>query len=279
VNEPLIDVHAHFLHDRCGRSDWREINAARMHAGGIMGITCHVGSILGSWGHTSPTYMPSPADVQYGNRQMLAIARQDSDRVRAYVMVNPNDRDVALGEIDRCVAAGAVGLKLAASRRADDVVLDEIVDVAARHGLPVLHHVWQNRGREWPGQEASDAVELCRLAGRHEGVQFICAHIGGGGDYTHTFAAARDHDNVMLDLSGSGVDRGMLDGALETVGARRLLWGCDVTMETGLAKLRALEHTGLSRDEIALVRWRNARRIFPEGAFELAQPRAGVAAP
>jgi hypothetical protein len=37
-------------------------------------------------------------------------------------------------------------------------------------------------------------------------------------------------------------------------------------METGWAKLRYLE-TLLSKDEIALVRWKNAARIFPTGAF------------
>ena len=59
----------------------------------------------------------------------------------------------------------------------------------------------------------------------------------------------------------------MLDAALDALGAQRLLWACDLTMETGLAKLRALELTGLSDDEMADVRWRNAVRIFPAGAF------------
>ena len=72
---------------------------------------------------------------------------------------------------------------------------------------------------------------------------------------------------MHLDLSGSGVDRGMLDGALAAVGARRVLWACDVTMCTGLAKLRALDHVGLSADDLADVRWRNAARLFPRGSF------------
>jgi hypothetical protein len=59
----------------------------------------------------------------------------------------------------------------------------------------------------------------------------------------------------------------MLDDALAAVGARRLVWGCDVTMCTGLAKLRALEVIGLTGDEMADVRWRNAVRIFPPRVF------------
>jgi uncharacterized protein len=59
----------------------------------------------------------------------------------------------------------------------------------------------------------------------------------------------------------------MLDDALAAVGPGRLLWACDVTIETGLAKLRALEVVGLSREDLSLIRWRNAARIFPRDAF------------
>lgn len=83
----------------------------------------------------------------------------------------------------------------------------------------------------------------------------------------HTFAAVRERDNVFLDISGSGTDRGMLDEALAAVGPSRLLWGCDVTMETGLAKLRALEAIGLTSSELSDIRWRTACRIFPRGSF------------
>ena len=265
--EPLIEVHAHFLHARCGRKDWRERNASRLRAGERIGITVHVASILGSWGHTSPIYFPSPADVTLGNDEMLALQEREGDRVRSYVTVNPNDRDHALGEIERCVARGAVGIKLAASRRADDPLLNPIAEEAARRGLPILQHIWQHRRRDWPGQEASDGVELARLAARHPDVSFILAHIGGGGDWQHTLPAIAMMPNVYVDLSGSGVDRGMLDRTTAVVGASRMLWGSDLTMETGLAKLWALEVIGLSGDDIASIRWRNAVKIFPPGSF------------
>ncbi|NUS97456.1 MAG: amidohydrolase family protein [Gemmatimonadaceae bacterium] len=267
--EPLIDVHAHFLHALTGREDWEAPNAARLRAGDRIGITVHVASTLGSWGFTSPTYFPSPRDVSVGNDAMLDLAEREGGRVKIYVAVNPNDTKHALAEIERGVARGAVGVKLAASRRADDPLLDPVCELAAEHGLPILHHIWQHRRREWPAQEASDGLELGRLAARHPRVAFILAHIGGGGDYAHTFQAVKELPNVHLDLSGSGVDRGMLDGALEAVGPRRLLWGCDVTMETGLAKLRALDDIGLEREGMRDVRWRNAARIFPRGSFPM----------
>jgi predicted TIM-barrel fold metal-dependent hydrolase len=262
----LVDVHAHFYHERTGRADWRERNTSRLTGGETIGVTWHVASILGSWGHTSPTYFPSPTDLTFGNEQLRRLAAEHPKRIKGYVTVNPNFPAHALEEIARGAGAGMIGVKLAASRRADDPLLDPIAEAARHFGLPVLHHVWQHRRREWPGQEASDGVELCRLAARHPQVGFILAHIGGGGDWLHTLRAARDHPNVHLDLSGSGVDGGMLDAALSTVGAERLLWGADVTLCTGLAKLRYLERL-LPAPAYHLVRSGNAERLFPRGAF------------
>jgi len=98
-------------------------------------------------------------------------------------------------------------------------------------------------------------------------VRFILAHIGGGGDWQHSLAALRGGTpNVLLDLSGSGADGGMLEGCVEAVGVERLLWGSDLTMDTGWAKLRYLAHL-LRGPELEQVSWKNAARIFPRGAF------------
>lgn len=262
----LIDVHAHFHHPAGSRIDWADRNASRLAAGETIGITWHVASILGSWGRTSPTYFPSPVDVTVGNDAMLELVRLNPKRVRAYACVNPNFTEHALTEIDRCLALGMVGIKLAASRRADDPLLDPVAGAAAGHGVPVLQHIWQDRRREWPGQEASDAAELTRLARRHPTVAFILAHIGGGGDWLPSLRTLRSVPNVWVDLSGSGVDGGMLEACIAHVGVDRLLWGADLTLCTGLAKLRYLERL-LSDHELEKIRWRNAAGIFPPGAF------------
>jgi predicted TIM-barrel fold metal-dependent hydrolase len=262
----LIDVHAHFYHAGSPRADWRERNASRLTAGEKIGVSIHVASILGSWGRTSPVYFPSPADATAGNDALFALQREHPDRIRGYVTVNPNYTAHATAEIDRAARLGAIGLKLAASRRAHDALLDPVIAAAQRHGFPVLHHIWQHRRRDWPGQEASDAVELCTLAARHPQVNFILAHIGGGGDWRHSLHALVRHNNVHVDLSGSGVDGGMLDACVAVVGVERLLWGSDITMCTGLAKLRYLTHL-LPPADLELVRWKNAARIFPRGAF------------
>jgi predicted TIM-barrel fold metal-dependent hydrolase len=262
----LIDVHAHFYTDRSSRADWRERNASRLRAGERVGITYHVASILGTWGRTSPTYFPSPPDLTHANDALAALGREHPARFRGYAAVNPNFPAHAETEIRRGLTAGFVGIKLAASRRADDPLLDPVAGLACQYGVPILHHVWQRRRGDVQGQEASDAVELGRLAARHPQVSFILAHIGGGGDWIHSLHAVRDLPNVYVDLSGSGVDGGMLEACLDAVGVTRLLWGCDLTIDTGWAKLRYLDHL-LSTGDLERVQWRNAAAIFPPRAF------------
>lgn len=260
----LVDVHVHFAHAASGRADWDAANRRRLAVGARLGITVHIASILGSWGRTSPTYFPSPDDVVVGNDAVLALTQAHRE-IKGYVTVNPNFTDHALREITARLAQGFVGVKLAASRRASDPLLDPIARLAAQHGVPVLHHVWQHRRGEVAGQEISDALDLIALAERHPDAHFILAHIGGGGDWAHSLRALVDVPNIWVDLSGSGVDRGMLELCVECVGSGRLLWGTDLTMDTGLAKLRALEGLGLAGEALADVRWRTADRLFSLG--------------
>ena len=267
MTAPLVDVHAHFAHDRCGRAGWAAENARRLAVGERIGITVHVASILGSWGLTSPTYFPSPADLAYANAALRGLVREHPARIRGYVTVNPNFPRAALAEIERGLAEGMVGIKLAASRRASDPLLDPIAALAAERGVPILQHAWQHRRREVPGQEISDAVDLAVLAARHPRTRFILAHVGGGGDWAHSLRALADVPNVWVDLSGSGVDRGMLGLCVECVGVGRLLWGTDLTMDSGLAKLRHLSAMGCTPDEVERIRWGNATALFGAAAL------------
>src|SRR5207247_7697738 len=161
----LVDVHAHFYHQRTPRADWRERNESRITAGAKIGIQVTGASILGSFGLTSPTYFPSPRDVTAGNDALLALQRAHADRIRGYVCVNPNYGAHARAEIVRCLDAGMIGIKLAASRRADDPLLDPIAALALQRRVPLLQHIWPHRRRAWPGPGRSDGHDVYAVAG------------------------------------------------------------------------------------------------------------------
>ena len=187
--------------------------------------------------------------------------------MRSFVHVNPNHTEHAFrksrtaSRAARLASSSApvVALMIRCSIRS--------LPTPVRRGMPVLHHIWQHRQRDWGMQEASDAIELVRLANRHPKTNFILAHIGGGGDWAHTINVIRDAPNVYPDTSGSGVDRGMLDAYLDALGAERLLWAADLTLCTGLAKLQALDVIGLPDGALDDICWRNAVRIFPPKSF------------
>src|SRR5258708_17598178 len=135
----LIEVHAHFYPAASPRADWRERNASRLRAGEKIGISIHVASILGSWGRTSPVYFPSPADATVGNDALFALQRERPERIRGYVTVNPNYTAHATAEIDRVAGLGAVGLKLAARRPANEPLLRPPIAAAPPPPFPLLH--------------------------------------------------------------------------------------------------------------------------------------------
>ncbi len=270
----LIDVHAHFYSELSNRADWRAVNQARLDAGRTIGVTAHVASILGTWGAGSPTYFPSPEDVAHANERMAGLMDEHGG-VFGYCLVNPNYTDHSLAELELRLDQGMIGVKLAASRRASDELLDPIAALAGERGVPILHHVWHNRGRDWLGQEASDAMEIRALAERHPGTDFLLAHLGDGGDWAHSLRAVRDMPNVWVDLSGSGIDLDMLHRALAEVGPERMLWGTDLTMGAAWGKLRYLERLGLGSDAVDAISYGNACRIFPDGCFGQMPRRAG----
>ncbi|MFQ6045827.1 MAG: amidohydrolase family protein [Gemmatimonadales bacterium] len=263
----LIDVHGHFHTERSGRADWQVLNERRLATCERVGVTGIVASVLGSYGARSPTYFPSVDDVEHANSWMADFARSHRG-VRGYCLVNPNYTEHAVKEIERRVREGMIGIKLAASRRANDALLDPIAELATERRVPILHHVWQHRRTEWPGQEASDAAELAELASRHEGARIILAHLGGGGDWAHSLRVLEERPNVWVDLSGSGVDPDMLEQAVEWLGADRLLWGTDLTVDTAWGKLRYLEGLGLGEEVLQAIRFGNASAVFPAGAFD-----------
>src|SRR5258706_4932164 len=116
----LVDVHAHFYHQRTPRADWRERNESRITAGARIGISVHVASILGSFGLTSPTYFPSPRDVTGGDDNLPALQGEHPDRSRGLLCVDSNYTPAAPAQIVSGLYTGEIGLKLAASRHGDD---------------------------------------------------------------------------------------------------------------------------------------------------------------
>jgi hypothetical protein len=112
-----------------------------------------------------------PGGYPAANDRVIAEATASEGRLLALARLDPHDTPVA--EAERCLAAGAVGLKLhpRAERFAlHDNGIEDIVRLADERRLPIIIHA----GRGIPAL-GRDTVEL---AHRHPGARLVLAHAG-----------------------------------------------------------------------------------------------------
>lgn len=255
----LIDIHGNFYPPQSGQAHGQAFNQSFLSTAREVGITHIVGVVMGTWGYSSHTYVPSLEDMRLGNRFLLGLIEKNKGFIYGYCYTNPVFAEKALEELDFCVQRGMVGLKLGASARSTSPLLEPLVKKCIEHDIPILHHVLQRRFGEYPDVVLSDAADLAQLAKKFPEARFIQAHIAGGGDWQFGLRAAADCPNIWIDLSGSGCDDGMLEFALKAVGEDRVLFGTDLTLDTALARLETLNRL---KADIEKVSFANARKVF-----------------
>jgi len=216
-------------------------------------------------GHTSPTYFPSPARSPVWQRRVARPAAPAPRRIRGYVTVNPNYPSEALAEINRCLDAAMVGIKLAASRRADDPLVDPIWPARRGAVVPVLHHVWQSGGESTrdrkprtPGSSASSRAGIRACSS--------CSPYRGSGGLAPEPPGHSRMSNVMVESLRQRRRRWDARGVYRSGGGGAGSSGGPISRWRPLGEAAHLEHL-LTPLQLELVRWGNAVRIFPSGAF------------
>jgi uncharacterized protein len=127
------------------------------------------------------------------NDRVLAWAGESEDRLIPFCRLDPSEAPVA--EAERCIAAGARGIKLhprAQEFGFDDKELESIFAVAEESRVPILIHA--GRGLPPIGRE------LAELALRHPEVVLILAH-GAICDQGTLTAMLAEHPGVLYDTS------------------------------------------------------------------------------
>jgi predicted TIM-barrel fold metal-dependent hydrolase len=107
------------------------------------------------------------------------------DRLIGFATVNPGTGAEAVGEIERCVAAGLCGVgELMPDgqgyRLDDEKVMAPVVEAAMAHDLILLTHCSEPVGRLYPGKGTVTPDEVIRFARLFPDATLVCAHWGGG---------------------------------------------------------------------------------------------------
>ena len=141
---------------------------------------------------------------------------------------------------------------------------------ADARGLPVLTHVSEPIGHDYPGKSVVSPASMWRLARAFPRNRFVAAHWGGGLLFYELMPEVRqDLANVWYD-TGAGrllYDIAVFQVALQLVPAAKVLWGSDYPVLSPRLYLRALKKLGLPEAALRGVLGENSRALVRQGAI------------
>ena len=248
----MIDVHAH-LQPRTD-PNYRESNRSVISNARKFGIDQIWASVL-----TSGTNQPTPEEFIASNRDLVGYMKDHPGMVQGYCYVNPRYPEESLAEFERCIEKfGMVGLKLLSSCRCSDPLIYPLAEKAIALRVPILQHSGHCTDPP-PTQVLTDPMDIAELARRYPELMLIEGHIGGGGDWEWAIKAIRDCPTAYLDTSGSGIELGMIEMAVEELGAKRLLFATDNQIYNGPGKIYGAD---ISEKDRKIILGDNAEKIL-----------------
>jgi predicted TIM-barrel fold metal-dependent hydrolase len=251
-----VDAHHHvFTPVHRPGADWSEVDhlIAAADALGIERVYC-------SRPLTGGVLAPIEA-VREANDSVLAAMRRHPGRIGGYCFVQPGNGAAALDEMERCFAAGMIGVKLYNQFKYSDPIVHPIAERCIAHRVPFLgHSAFLTDPRALAQQpRASHALDFGTLAQRYPELILILGHINGGGDWEWALKALRGCPQVYLDTSGSVLEDDTVGRCVRELGVHRVLFATDGVMEGGVGKILS---AGLAPEQREAVFWRNFQGIL-----------------
>jgi predicted TIM-barrel fold metal-dependent hydrolase len=125
----------------------------------------------------------------------------------------------------------------------------------AEEGLSAaLHHDLAGGASHYPVRLMGE------LGRRYPGTTFIFAHAGMMWD--KAIQAVKPYPNLYLDVSGFDPERGIVEKAVEVLGAERVLFGSDAPGRTYAAQLAKVLYADISKGDKELILGGNAARLL-----------------
>jgi len=219
-----------------------------------------VSLVLTSMGTPLPAY-PNTDEVRKTNDVARDFARGSAGLCRWLAYLNPQNADWH-EELERCIAEGAVGVKLLTSLKDSEDRMDksaEVIHGVAAKGLATLIHTWQKTSGSGPGEIT--LIEFAWLAEQCPEARIVGAH--SGGNWRHSIGVLRDGmPNAHVDVSGYYPERGLVEALVRDIGAERILFGSDVLGRTQASQLAKVVFADIPDKEKDLIFGTNAARVF-----------------
>ena len=250
----IIDIHAHPLASALTKGgDPAEELARLARCNGIDRIC-----LLGPVGESGMD--PDPNQIREANDQTQDWVTRWPEVYDGFCYLNPAHDPVFLHEeMDRCLVAGPFrGIKLWVAVNARDARIDPIMERAAQQDVPVLFHAWYKTVQK--AYNESNPADIAHLAARFPQTTLIMAHLTGSG--VRGVLDIKPFPNVYLDTSGSQPHAGLVEYAVQQLGARRVVFGSDVPGRDFGVQLARVYGARITERQKALILGGNAERLL-----------------
>jgi predicted TIM-barrel fold metal-dependent hydrolase len=202
------------------------------------------------------------------NEALRRLVSRFPDRLDAFMRGSFIDPE-SPGLLEKCVREfGFKGLKLHEDPRFPLTGLlggHALFQKAAELGVPVVIHSWHEEegltGVLPTIHSGYFPMSLLRELGKiHPNTTFIFAHAGGM--WVKAFQAARPFPNICFDLSGFDPERGVVEQAVDVLGAERIFWGSDVPGRNYAAQLAKVRYADICDRDKSLILGDNAVKLL-----------------
>ncbi len=208
-------------------------------------------------------------NCRFVNDYTLASVEKYPERLAGMAVVNPLAEGAA-AEVRRCLEAGLEGVgELFPEGQGFDLKsrsqLEEIAEICREFAVPLMVHLNEPVGHEYPGKTC-DSIECgATLAENFPDNHFIFSHWGGGLFFYELMPEMRESlKNVYYDTAASPFlyDRKIYQAAKSVDLLNKVLLGSDFPLISPGKYLEEMKEAELSQAEISRIAGENARELF-----------------
>ncbi len=248
----IFDAHLHIPSDNGENFQWNLVTRNMPEFVAYLD-KCGVrrGVISSSWSNKAK----GPDDYRNGNREVAKYVERYKGRFRGSCVITPFRIDEALREIEHChKQLGFVWLgefcNYMTGYHYETPEWTAVMELATKLNLVVQIH--------------ANTREMEYLARNFPETTIVFPHLGGSRDdiFARIEIVAK-HKNTHIDLSGSGIERvGILEKAVKEIGADRVLYGSDFTINEPSAVIARVKNAFLTAEEREKILFRNVERLL-----------------
>lgn len=198
-----------------------------------------------------------------------SIARYPQ-RLVGFCAVQPQSREAAIAEIERCASGGARGVgELRPDMQLLDFMDDEVIqpftEALIKHKLILLIHASEPIGHEYPGKGVVTPEILYPFIAGFPDLTIVCAHWGGGLPFYALMPEVKQAmKNVYFDTAASPFlySPEIYSRVSQLVGADRILFGSDYPLLAQSRLLREIGSAELPGEARDMILSGNAKRLL-----------------